>query len=457
MLFITNKKKGFTVLEIFITLSVIAVVSAISIYYYNDYVEDARKTVRITNEKLVNEAIERYYKEHMAYPKYMWLDDSIEDIRNKINRGLDSALSSYFINKKISDILLEGSGTNHYDIFFRVSETRKRDNSINLDNSSATDTWKMAKNLRFTNKDFLVHEVKIIEPDSGITAYTFDNGEKFNFPLISNTVPLNNSHDGYNTIAVNKELDIKMVAIPPGTFTMGSPTTEFGRGIYNEKQHQVTISKQFLISKYEITQKQYLLVMGTNPSTVNNNENRPVETVSWNDAIAFCNKLNTDYSRLIPYGYKFDLPTEAQWEYACRAGTTSALNNGKEVTSEQGVCNNVDEVAWYSQNSYDSELRKKTPKVVGGKKANAWGLFDMHGNVAEWCLDKRGNWRIDYSPDPVVDPLGRTDLGENAERIVRGGSWTTETKRIRSAFRDGKTPGTKSDYIGIRVVLVSIE
>ena len=270
MIFATNKKRGFTVIELFITLSVIAVVSAISIYYYNDYVEDARITVRITNEKLVNEAIERYYKEHMTYPKYMWLDDSIEDIGKKINRGLDSALSDYFVNKKVSDILLEGSGSNHYDIFFRVSETRKRDNSINIDNSTATDTWKMAKNLRFTNKDFLVHEVKIVEPDSGVTANTFNNGEKFNFPLILNTVPISSSHEGYNTIAVNQELDIKMIAIPPGTFMMGSPTTEFGRGLYNEGQHQVTISKQFLISKYEITQKQYKIVMGTNPANFRN-------------------------------------------------------------------------------------------------------------------------------------------------------------------------------------------
>ena len=160
---------------------------------------------------------------------------------------------------------------------------------------------------------------------------------------------------------------------------------------------------------------------------------------------------------MVPYGYKFDLPTEAQWEYACRAGTTSALNNGKEVTSEQGECNNVNEVAWYPKNSYDSELRKNTPHAVGLKKCNAWGLFDMHGNVCEWCLDKRGDWKIDYSPDPVVDPLGRTDLSENAERIFRGGSFASETKRNRSASRDGKGPGTKWNYVGFRIVLVSIE
>ena len=447
MLFITNKKKGFTVLEIFITLSVIAVVSAISIYYYNDYVEDARITVRITNEKLVNDAIERYYKEHMSYPKYMWQDDSIEDIGKKINRGLDSTLSGYFVNKKVSDILLEGSGANPYDVFFRVSETRKRDNSVNIDNSTATDTWKMAKNMRFANKDFLVHEVRIADSDSGITATTFNNLEKFNFPLILDTVPLNSSHAGYNTVAVNQELDLKMVAIPPGTFIMGSPGPETGNpelgrntDYPNEKQHQVTITKQFLISKYEITQKQYQLVMNTNPSNNKSDEFNPVENVTWYQAKAFCDKLNTDYSRLVPYGYKFDLPTEAQWEYACRAGTTKALNSDENITKYDGNCPNLNKLAHYKSNPI---TKGKTHTVGSLDFPNAWGLYDMHGNVAEWCLDKRGDWKIDFSPDPVVDPLGRTDLGENAQRIFRGGGFSSESRRNRSAARDGNTPGSK--------------
>ncbi len=151
-----------------------------------------------------------------------------------------------------------------------------------------------------------------------------------------------------------------MVAIPPGTFIMGTPTDELGR-YQNEGQHQVTISKQFLISKYEITQKQYVKVIGTNPSNNQTNEFYPVENVCWNEAKAFCDKLNSDYSRLIPYGYKFDLPTEAQWEYACRAGTTTALNNGKNLTSN-GYCPNLNEVSWYRNNSGN------TTHQVGQKK-----------------------------------------------------------------------------------------
>ena len=455
MLFPTNKKKGFTVIEIFITLSVIAVVSAISIYYYNDYVEDARITVRITNEKLVNDAIQRYYKEHMAYPKYMWQDDSIEDISKKINRGLDSALAGYFVNRKVSDILLEGSGANAYDVFFRVSETRKRDNSANIDNSTATDTWKMAKNLRFTNKDFLVHEVRIADSDSGITANTFNNLEKFNFPLILDSVPLNSSHEGYNTIAVNQELDIKMVCCPKGRFLMGAPADELGRRT-NETAHWVTITKDFLISKYEITQKQYKIVMGTNPSYFTSDENRPVETVSYDDAIAFCNKLNTEYSRLVPYGYKFDLPTEAQWEYACRAGTTTSINNGENITTaaDNAYCPNLDKVAWYNK----SNNSNKNPHFVGDprKAPNAWGIYDMHGNVHEFVKDLRqvnGNKYPDYPEGEAVDPI----VTAGNQNCRRGGCYDSHAYRCRSASRDGFAKGNKDKMTGFRVVLVSTE
>ncbi|MBP5470239.1 MAG: SUMF1/EgtB/PvdO family nonheme iron enzyme [Candidatus Riflebacteria bacterium] len=450
MLFGYQKRGGFTVIEIFVTISVVAVISAISIYYYNDYVEDARKTVRITNEKLVNEAIGRYYKDYMKYPKYEWLEDSIEDIDKKINRGLDSSLSNYFANKKVSDILLEGSGTNPHDVFFLVSEPIKRDTSASVDNSTATETWKMAKNLRFANRDFLVHEVRIAEADSGITTSTFNNHEKFYFPLIHNSVPLKNTQSGYNTIHVDEELDIKMVAIPPGTFIMGSPSNELGRSV-NESQHQVTISKQFLISKYEVTQKQYLKVMGTNPSNNKTNEFFPVENVSWNDAKTFCNRLNSDYSRLIPYGYKFDLPTEAQWEYACRAGTTTALNSGENLTveDENTPCPNLAKIAWYKWNSGNKAHQ------VGQLPPNAWGLYDMHGNVLEFCLDKRDsrNWRIDYPLEPITDPTG-PDLTSNFEYIIRGGSFQSGTRRNRSAYRDGKAADRKEVFVGIRVVLV---
>ena len=450
---VSNNKKGFTVIEIFITLSVIAVISAVSIYYYNDYVEDARKTVRITNEKLVNEAIGRYYKDHKKYPKYEWLNDSVEDIKKKINRGLDSSLSNYFANKKVSDILLEGSGTNPHDVFFLVSEPIKRDTSASIDNSSASETWKMAKNLRFSNRDFLVHEVRIAEFDSGLTASTFNSHESFNFPLIVNSVPLNNTQSGYNTIAVDDKLDIQMVCCPAGRFLMGAPMSEYGRRT-NENTHWVTLTQPFLISKYEVTQKQYKKVIGTNPSYFNSDEMRPVDTVSYREALEFCNKLNTEYSRLVPYGYKFDLPTEAQWEYACRAGTTSALNNGKELTAigDNDYCPNLDEVAWYKK----SKNSNANPHFVGDprKAPNAWGLYDMHGNVHELVKDLRqvnGNNYPGYPEGEAVDPL----VTAGNQNVRRGGCYSSVTYRCRSASRDGCALNTKDRTMGFRVVLVS--
>lgn len=460
MIFFSLKKKGFTLIEIFITLSVIAVVSAVSIYFYNDYIEDARITVRRTNEKLVNEAIERYYKEHMAYPKYMWNDDSIEDIGRKINRGLDSALSSYFVNKKVSEILLEGSGTNPYDVFFLVSEPVKRDVSASVDNSTATATWKMAKNMRFANRDFLVHELRIADSDSGITTSTFNNLERFNFPLKADFEPLTSSNLGYNTVPVDTEFDIQMVCVPPGTFMMGSPTNENGRnnrsGQVTESQHLVTISKSFLISRYEITRQQYYKVLGIDDPKPSATGTHPINGVTWTEATAFCEKLNNQYSRFVPYGYKFTLPTEAQWEYACRAGTTSALNSGKEISVLNGNDTNINEVGWASSNSGG-----RVHQVASeGKIPNKWGIYDMHGNVAEWCLDTRSTTYEDYSFDdpnvPLIDPIR---LG-GSNYMIRGGAYSSENKRLRSAARDAKVAEPRDSdkvFIGIRVVLVSIE
>ena len=449
-------KRGFTVIEIFIALSVLAVVSAVSISYYNDYLEDAKKTVRITNEKMVNDALARYYKEHMTYPKYLWKEDSIEDLHNKINRGLDSALSGYFVNKKVSQILLEGSNAGNYDVFFRVTEPHKRDSeSGNIDYSSEVGKWKAAKNFRIETKDFLVNEVRIVESDSGITASTFDSLEKYNFPLKADSVPIGNTDTGYNTVNVEDEFDIQMVCCPAGRFLMGAPAGETGKRT-NESAHWVTLTKSFLIGKYEVTQKQYKRVTGTNPSLFTGDENRPVENIYYDDAIAFCNKLNTEYSRFVPYGYKFDLPTEAQWEYACRAGTTSALNNGKELKSTEGYCENLDEVAWYNK----SQNSNRNPHFVGDprKKPNAWGLYDMHGNVQEFVKDFRqvnGNKYPDYPPGEAVDPL----VTEGNQYCYRGGSWNSVAFRCRSASRDGfaKNQNAKNNTVGFRVVLVQTD
>ncbi len=246
---------------------------------------------------------------------------------------------------------------------------------------------------------------------------------------------------------------LQMVPIQPGTFTMGSPAgikilgsltigAEKGRS-EKEIQHQVTLTEPFWLGKYPVTQLEYESVMGKNPSKFNG-ANLPVERVSWYDAKEFCKKLNEIHEDKLPAGYQFDLPTEAQWEYACRAGTTTALNNGKDLTSSYGECSNLNEVAWYGWNSGGATHE------VGQKRANAWGLYDMHGNVWEWCRD----WRGAYHGGSITDPVGPSS---GSGRVLRGGSWSLNAGYCRSASRGYYVPSYRDFNFGFRLALVPIQ
>ena len=235
---------------------------------------------------------------------------------------------------------------------------------------------------------------------------------------------------------------LEMVKIKAGTFTMGSPKGELGRGS-DETQHQVTLTKDYWLGKFEVTQAQYEAIMGNNPSFFKGS-NRPVE-VSWEDAKEFCNTLNERYAGKLPTGYRFDLPTEAQWEYACRAGTTTALNNGTNLTSDIGKCSNLNEVGWYTGNRGSFGH-----KAVGQKRPNNWGLYDMHGNVEEWCRD----WYDDYTGD-ATDPTGPTS---RRKRVLRGGDWQSfAAKYCRSAHRSKCSPGYRNADLGFRLALVPVQ
>ena len=235
-----------------------------------------------------------------------------------------------------------------------------------------------------------------------------------------------------------KGVSLEMVKIKAGTFTMGIPEGE----LY-AIQHQVTLTKDYWLGKFEVTQAQYEAIMGNNPSSYKGS-NRPVENVSWEDAKEFCNKLNERYAGKFPTGYKFDLPTEAQWEYACRAGTTTALNNGTNLTSERGKCSNLNEVGWYRRN-----CGSDGHKAVGQKRPNNWGLYDMHGNVCEWCRD----WYASYTGD-ATDPTGPAS---GSYRVVRGGAWYIYAGDCRSASRGRGSPGLRLKYLGFRLALVPVQ
>ncbi|MCL2719954.1 MAG: SUMF1/EgtB/PvdO family nonheme iron enzyme [Treponema sp.] len=239
-------------------------------------------------------------------------------------------------------------------------------------------------------------------------------------------------------VPVLADIPENMVLINGGNFLMGSRMSEWGRQSNEGIQRQVTISS-FYINKYLVTQKEYQEIMGENPS-VFKGDNLPVERVSWFQAIEYCNKKSLKEGLTPVYtingsqvswdrnanGYR--LPTEAEWEYACRAGTTTPYNLGSFIN----------DIAWYADNSG----RKTNP--VGLKQANAWGLFDMHGNVAEWCWD----WFADYTT-VVIDPSGPAS-GQN--RVHRGRSWNDTAESLRSANRGYAHPQNTSSFTGFRIV-----
>jgi len=280
---------------------------------------------------------------------------------------------------------------------------------------------------------------------------------------------------GVRRSPITSSTGIDLIDIPAGTFTMGSPTSEANRS--DETQHQVTISKGFYMGKYEVTQEQYQAVTGTTPSFFDNSGEkiiiqqglgipydtapaagevqgkRPVENVTWYDAVEFCNKLTamegltpayTITGRTPTTGYPitsatvtvnwnangYRLPTEAEWEYACRAGTTTAYNTGNTISDYTG---------WYSSN-----CNSRTHEV-GKKPPNAYGLYDMHGNVLEWCWD----WYGTYASGAQTDPRG---AASGSTRVLRGGGWRTSGQNLRSAYRNSDSPAYRYDYIGFRLV-----
>jgi formylglycine-generating enzyme required for sulfatase activity len=211
---------------------------------------------------------------------------------------------------------------------------------------------------------------------------------------------------------------------------MGSPDSEAGR-FTNETQHQVTISQGFWLGKYEVTQAQWVAGMGSNPSDFPGNL-RPVDKVSWDDVQDYLAALNAKKGTT---GGPYWLPTEAEWEYACRAGTTTRFYWGEDPT-ESAITN----YAWYEDNA-NSE-----PHNAGTKLPNGWGLYDMSGNVYEWCQDW---YEEDYPAGPVTDPEGPAT---GTDRVLRGGAWDTDLGGCRSAFRLYSSPDGSGNSIGFRLL-----
>ena len=267
-------------------------------------------------------------------------------------------------------------------------------------------------------------------------------------PVVSESVQSVANQTG--TKSLKNSIDMKLALIPAGRFQMGSPADEIQRNA-DEWMHEVSITKSFYLGVFEVTHGQYQRIMGVNPSFFaekgpgklrvvdQDTSAHPVERVSWLDAVEFCKKLSNKE------GKTYRLPTEAEWEYACRAGTKTVFHVGNHFNSNLG---NINGLSYSSYGKEESGPFWRSTTKGGEYRANAFGLYDMHGNVQEWCSD----WYAAdyYKSSPMEDPMGPV---AGTERVMRGGGWPSSAKACRSAARNHLPPDEKNYTSGFRVVM----
>ncbi len=283
---------------------------------------------------------------------------------------------------------------------------------------------------------------KLLQPESSYPPKPKNPLKTFQFEVVTvnaqgNIINCCEKEANYFAENLGNGVTLEMVQIPGGTFMMGSPE---GEGYGDESPlHQVTVPK-FFMGKYAVTQAQYQAIMGNNPSTFKG-EKRPVEQVSWDEAVEFCEKL----SQKTEHTYR--LPSEAEWEYACRAGTTTPFYFGETITT--------DLVNYNGNFPYGSvpkgEYREETTNV-GKFPPNSFGLYDMHGNVWEWCKDVYNGNYIDAPTDGSPWLIGN----DNNKRLLRGGSWFNSARHCRSAYRNSLARAYRGYNVGFRVVAVAV-
>ena len=247
----------------------------------------------------------------------------------------------------------------------------------------------------------------------------------------------------FSNIPLAEDVSLEMIKVKAGSFMMGSPEDEIGRNS-NEILHKVTLTQDYWLGKFSVTEAQFKAVMYDPP--YRSSPFLPIVYVDWHDANDFCARLNKKFKDKLPAGYQFALPTEAQWEYACRAGTTTAYCWGNSCNGTEANCDG----------NYPCGTGCKGPYLkrycnVGSYDPNDWGFYDMHGNVAEWCRDW---WIGDYDEGEVTDPVGPL-AGSN--RVIRGGSWNCSAQLCRSANRNGIDPEDRNSLVGFRLALVPIQ
>jgi formylglycine-generating enzyme required for sulfatase activity len=255
-------------------------------------------------------------------------------------------------------------------------------------------------------------------------------------PQPPNPVPSSDSNPNAKTFV--NGIGAKMVLIPAGTFLMGSPKSDSEASGDEKPQHAVTLTRSFYMGATEVTQGQWKAVMGTEPwkgqGSVRKGANYPATYVSWDEAVEYCRRLSDREGR------EYRLPTEAEWEYACRGGKSTKYSFGDDATL-------LPQYAWFADNA--DKINAGYAHLVQQKLVNPFGLYDMHGNVWEWCSD----WYGDYTAGPATDPEGP---GEGANRVLRGGDWDYDAAGCRAANRSSYAPTYRNTIIGLRLALVSV-
>jgi formylglycine-generating enzyme required for sulfatase activity len=228
--------------------------------------------------------------------------------------------------------------------------------------------------------------------------------------------------------------------VASSSFLMGSPESDPDRTDFEIPQSTVSLTYGYWIAKFEVTQEQYEALTGANPSAATDSPKLPVDSVTWQEAVDFCSLLTEQERKAgrLPAGYAYRLPTEAEWELAARAGKTTRFSYGDDI----GYLS-LPNYAWTVENSGD------TTHPVGTKSANAWGLFDMHGNVAEWCQD----WFGTYAPEDKINPVGPAT---GSDKVFRGGSWGDPAGSSRVSARGGLNPASRLSSFGFRAVLAPV-
>jgi formylglycine-generating enzyme required for sulfatase activity len=343
---------------------------------------------------------------------------------------------------KILDRLIANGINRRYQSASEVLTTLNYSSIETLSSKISTPNRSSAKNIVTSTPNL----VNLSTPTLPLQAFEFEvvtlRVRKQGFLGVKLNIETSSIHQQAEFFAedLSEGIILEMVAIPGGTFMMGSPGTERGRFDDEGPQHQVNIAP-FSIGKYPITQEQYEVVMGQNPSKFKG-EKRPIELVSWHDANEFCDRLSQKTGR------KYRLPSEAEWEYACRAGTTTPFYFGETIATDIA---NYD--GKYTYGSASKGIDRQQTTDVGSFPPNNFGLYDLHGNVSEWCADIGHK---NYKKAPIDGSIWESG-GDDKYRMIRGGSWDDSPWYCRSAARVRGGPDIRREYVGFRVVLSGLE